>query len=183
MGKKRTPATKRSTYIIADKPGGTKMRSGSRNDASVREGMRRVTLPGEKRISTTHAVQGSTLMQWDTFEGGNWIPVRTIGPKDIYKKPEKPPPGPPKDPPKGPVKDDEVEDNNDPNPGTNTRLDYANPKEKQLMDEAEIVRLKRKKLLDDIEERRKLRLKHPRRFGRFSLMSGTEVSVPSLLGG
>lgn len=180
MGKRR-PATTRSTYIVADKAGGTKMPSGEQTNASTTQGMYAVTMPGDTRQSSRHAVQGSTLMKWDDFEGGSWNPVRTLGPQDIYQAPAPAPaPGAP-----APARPAPAPASNDGGGGQqqSSPSSYANTAETQAMSEAETARVTRQKLLDQIEERRKLRLKDPRRFGRFSLMSGSETGVPSLLGG
>ncbi len=183
MGKKRTPATTRSTYIVADEAGGTRMPSGDRRDSSVREGMYAVTMPGNTRQSSNYAVQGSTLMQWDDYQGGSWNPVRTLGPQDIYQAPAPAPgPGAPAPAP-GPAPAPASNDGGGDDGGGSTRMSYANAAETQAMSEAETARVTRQKLLEQIEARRKLRLKDPRKFGRFSLMSGSEVGVPSLLGG
>lgn len=180
MGSRKKPQTSRQTYVIAEKAGGTKMPSGDNRDSSVRQGMYGVTMPGRTRQSSNYAVQGSTLMQWDDHEGGSWSPVRSLGPQDIYQAPA---PAPAAGPPK-PTKPAEPQDDGGGGGGeAEPRQSYATPAESAAITEAEETRKKRAKLLADIEERRKRRLKSPRKYGRFSLISRTEMGVPSLLGG
>ena len=180
MGKRR-PATTRSTYIVADEGGGTRMPSWEHSSAAA-SSMHAVTMPGDTRQSSNYAVQGSTLMQWDDYEGGSWNPVRTLGPQDIYQAPA-PAPGPGAPAPAPPPADDDDDDDREIQQSPAAWQSYASPAETQAMTEAEDARTTRAALLKQIEDRRKLRLKNPRKFGRFSLMSGSETGVPSLLGG
>ena len=186
MGK-RTPATTRSTYIRATKAGGTKMPSGSGGrggrTASQNAGMYGITMPGNTRQSSNYAVQGTSLMEWEEFEGGTWRDTgRTLGPQDYEPAPAPAPgpaaPAPAPGPAPGPASNDSGQEQQ------TSWTSYANPAETQAMNEAEAARVTRTALLKKIEDRRKLRLKDPRKFGRFSLISNLETGVvPSLLGG
>ena len=181
MGK-RTPATTRSTYIRATEPGGTKMPASEHRYSSADQGMYGITMPGDTRQSSNYAVQGTSLMQWEDYEGGIWHDTgRTLGPQDyepaaVVEEEE--------DEPVVTTTTTEDDDDDDHQVHQSQSWDsYATTEETQAMSEAETARVTRKKLLEEIEARRKLRLKKPRKYGRFSLISNLETGLPSLLSG
>ena len=192
MGK-RTPATTRSTYIRATEPGGTKMPASEHRYSSADQGMYGITMPSDTRQSSNYAVQGTSLMQWEDYEGGIWHDTgRTLGPQDyepaaVVEEEEAEPVVVVEEEEAEPVvttTTTEDDDDDDHQVHQSQSWDsYATTEETQAMSEAETARVTRKKLLEEIEARRKLRLKKPRKYGRFSLISNLETGLPSLLSG